>query len=143
MTEPLASWHFNQSKAEVPSHSKLTQEPVPSLHNWSRKYGSEDDREGFRHTTAIGEYHLCPVKIKSGMHVGYHLMFANNGKGKPSAEGMWTDLGLFNHPGLAVARAKKHYEANSKGVKLESLAESADDSRFRAYRRLARILSKH
>lgn len=121
MTEPLASWQFNQPKDKAvlaPAHKE--QEPVPALINWHRKYSSEDEeRHGFRHTTAIGEYHLSPVKTKSGMHVGYHLMFANNGKSKLNTEGMWSDLGLFTHPGHAVARAKKHYSTHSAGLKLD------------------------
>lgn len=119
MTEPLASWEFNSPKEKLVKSPAVDRDPVPPLVHWNRKYSNdEDERQGFRKTTAIGEYHISPVKTKSGLHVGYHLMFANNGKSKLHTEGLWTDLGVFSHPGMAVARAKKHYDKHSAGVKL-------------------------
>lgn len=129
MREPIAAYQFNHPKRTdmVSSPKEMSELPaVPPIHQWDTKYSGEDSCSGgYRRDTVIGTYHVNPTKTRDGLCVGYHLMFANTGKGKQIGEGMWTDLGVYSHLGNAVTRAKKHYEAHSKGVSLHESVSPA------------------
>ena len=94
---------------------------VPNLPDWMYNYdganGSHQDGRKLR--TKHGEYYMSPVSDKNNRFVGYHLSFAHTGEGKPSKDGMWTDLGLFTHPGLAVGAARKHHRSFTKKESVE------------------------
>lgn len=95
-------------KAKVPP-------AVPNLPDW-RSWGNQGihDRQKYSHTTKHGEYHFAPVAGTDGKFVGYHLQFAHTGEGKKTGPGVWTDLGLHTHPGLAIGSARKHHVAFGK-----------------------------
>lgn len=99
--------------AKLPKPAKKLLD-VPNIPDWMRQWGQapgSDSHHGYKHTTPFGEYHISPAVDKAGKQVGFQLQFAHTGEGKKDKDhpGMWHDLGLHTHPGLAVAAARKHH----------------------------------
>ena len=115
------------AKLKAVNPSAAPAKPIPNLPDWNRNWGSPStsDRSTYQLNTKHGEYHLSPVADKNGRFVGHHLQFAHTGEGKRKGPGMWHDLGLHTHPGMAVAAARKHHDEFSKN---ESLRESMSPS---------------
>ncbi len=110
-------------KMKMVNPTAAAPKPVPNLQDWNRNWGavSTNDRSSYQLNTKHGEYHLSPVADKNGRFVGHHLQFAHMGEGKRRGPGLWHDLGLHAHPGMAVAAARKHFEEFGKN---ESMRES-------------------